>query len=177
MKIFSKDQILSALKIVDIAEENGIPLEPVSSGNFTHRCKCPGTDHKSGSERTGSLYIDSIRNNFYCFGCSASNNAIDFYMLCTDTDFGGAIREISETIDPEKVSKAKSVHVQNNFSKLLEISNLFRRYQKRYPNDTEWIESLMLKADSYMEKIDRTDVHGAVSLLRNISRILNRRYS
>lgn len=177
MKTFSKKEILSALNILDVAIDRGISVEEVSSGNFTHRCKCPGSDHKGGSERTGSLYIDSVRNNFYCFGCSASNNAIDFYMLCTDLDFGAAIKTLSEEIDPSKVTKVREDHAQNNFSSILDISNLFRRYQKMYPEDTLWIEEVMKKTDVYLGRIGRTDVASAVSLYRNIKRVLNRRYS
>lgn len=177
MKTFSKEEILSALNILDVATDNGLSVEEVVSGNFTHRCKCPGSDHKGGSERTGSLYIDSIRNNFYCFGCSASNNAIDFYMLCTDLDFGSAIRALSEEIDPSKITKVRAEHVQNNFSSILDISNLFRKYQKMHTEDVEWIEGVMKKTDLYLSKIDRKDVGSTVSLYRNIKRVLNRRYS
>ena len=177
MKTFSKKEILSAINILDIALDRGISVEEVSSGNFTHRCKCPGVNHKGGSERTGSLYIDSVRNNFYCFGCSASNNAIDFYMLCADLDFGTAIKELSQDIDPSKVTKVREEHVQNNFSSILAISNLFRAYQKAHPEDILWIESVMKKADIYLSRISRSDVAAADSLHRNIKRVLKRRYS
>ena len=97
---YSKEQILGAVKISEIADSFGVSLSEISSGNFTHRCKCPGSEHKSGLERTGSLYIDDINNNFYCFGCGASNNAIDFYILCTGKTFSESITDLSEKIDP-----------------------------------------------------------------------------
>ena len=73
MKRFTKQDILSSVSILELAKHFSIPLEQVCSGNFTHKCRCPSPEHKSGSERTGSLYIDGENNNFYCFGCGASN--------------------------------------------------------------------------------------------------------
>ena len=59
---FRKEDILDGVLIIDVAKMFKINLEGISSGNFTFRCKCPSDDHKSGRERTSSLYIDSVNN-------------------------------------------------------------------------------------------------------------------
>ena len=68
--MLSKQSILDTVSILDIAESFGIELEEVCSSNFSHRCRCPSKNHKSGSE-TASLYINSKDNNFYYCGCQA----------------------------------------------------------------------------------------------------------
>ena len=78
---YRKSDIVSAVSIESVAELLKISLEPISTGNFTARCRCPGINHKHGSERTPSLYLDTVKNNYFCYGCSSSHNQIDFYIL------------------------------------------------------------------------------------------------
>tara|TARA_Y100001938_G_scaffold148104_1_gene230900 strand:+ start:269 stop:802 length:534 start_codon:yes stop_codon:yes gene_type:complete len=177
MKRFTKQDILSSVSILELAKHFSIPLEQVCSGNFTHKCRCPSPEHKSGSERTGSLYIDGENNNFYCFGCGASNNVIDFYILKTGCDFSTALSEMSEFVDPNKVSGKPSVVKKNNFASLLSISNMFRKVQLENPHDLEWIESVMIKTDYYIAEIDRYDVKKTKALETKVRRVLNRRFS
>lgn len=177
MKRYSKEEILKAVSIVDLADKFSIPLERVCSGNFTHRCKCPSPEHKSGSERTGSLYIDGENNNFYCFGCGASNNVIDFYILKTGSDFMTSISDLSELVDPNKVSAStNSARKVSNFLILLSISNMFRRAQKENPSDIEWIESVMRKTDEYIAEIDRYDIKRSKALSSKLHKLFERRF-
>lgn len=175
MKRYTKNQILSAVSIIDIAKDSSIELEAISSGNFTHRCKCPSKDHKSGSERTGSLYIDGDNNNFYCFGCGASNNAIDFYMIANDVSFSEAIIEMSSMVDPDKVTSEKPNIKATNFSVLLSISEYFRSAIKSNPEKMVQIEEVMIKTDQYLDEIDRYDIKKAKALARRVKSTLNRR--
>jgi DNA primase len=174
---YSKEEILKSISILDIANAESIALERISSGNFTHRCKCPSKEHKSGSERTGSLYIDGDNNNFYCFGCGATNNVIDFYILCTNLDFSGAITELSSLVDPDKVQRVASGKKKTNFYPLLQLSEVFREALKAHPEDIEWIEKVMKRADQHIESIDRYDVKRTKSLLTKIKGLIRRRYS
>lgn len=177
MKRYSKEDILNSVNILELAKNFSIPVEDVCSGNFTHRCRCPSPEHKSGSERTGSLYIDGDNNNFYCFGCGASNNVIDFYILKTNCDFSTAISEMSELVDPTKVTGKPSVRKKNNFVSLLVISEMFREAQKSNPTDLDWIERLMERADDYISEIDRYDTKKTKALEVKIYSLLRRRYS
>jgi len=177
MKRYSKEEILNSVSILDLAKKFSISLERVCSGNFTHRCKCPSSEHKSGLERTGSLYIAGEDNNFYCFGCGASNNVIDFYILRTGCDFSTALSEMSEFVDPEKISNVSTVRRKNNFTILLHISEMFRDAQKANPDDITWIEAVMQKTDEYIIKIDRYDIKRSKALSAKIFGMLKRRFS
>ena len=177
MKRFSKEDILSSVSILDLARKFSIPLEQVCSGNFTHKCRCPSPEHKSGSERTGSLYIDGENNNFYCFGCGASNNVIDFYILKTGCDFSTAMSEMADLVDPTKISGKPSVRKKNNFAHLLSISKMFREMQLENPHDLEWIESVMMRTDYHISNIDRYDLRRTKSLEAKVRALLKRRFS
>jgi len=176
LRRFSKKEILSSLRISDIASSQGVSMIETNSGNFTHKCKCPAVDHKSGLERTGSLYIDNINNNFYCFGCGASNNVIDFYMLCTEKSFSEALEDLSKVVDPSKVKVCAAENKQNNFSVLLEISTEIRKAQTNHQDDLEWIGLLIKKMDLKLTLLDRKDVIGAREVQKKLKQILKRRY-
>ncbi len=175
MKKASKQDILKSVFITDLAKDFKIPLEKISSGNFTHRCKCPSPEHKHGSERTGSLYIDSVNNNFYCFGCGASNNVIDFYILKECVTFSEAIEELSKRVDPENISSAPFQKKKSNLSVLIKISEVFRRALRDYPDMRDWIFLIMKRTDSYMESIDRCDIDKANTLYKSVKKTLDRR--
>jgi len=175
IKRYSKSQLIKAVKILRLCEEETIALEQIISGNFTHRCKCPFSTHKSGKERTQSLYIDSINNNFYCFGCGASNNSIDFYMLLKEIDFSTAISELSKTINPDEVSPETGSNdiKRNNFSILLEISSVFRPLYKneKYKNE-KWLDDLSKKTDLKLELLEVYDTDGTQKILKQIKTYL-----
>ena len=173
---YQKEEILKAVKITDLTNQFSISLEQINSGNFTHRCRCPSKEHKNGSERTSSLYIDDNNNNFYCFGCGASNNVIDFYIMCKGVDFSSALTELSEFVDPANIGKVSRQRKAVNFTQLLELSNCFRNAQKIHPEDIGWIEELMKKTDEYLAEIDRYDVRRAKVLLKKVRRTIHRRY-
>jgi len=173
---YSKEEIVKTVTITTLADKFSISLEQISSGNFTHRCRCPSREHKNGSERTGSLYIDDVNNNFYCFGCGASNNVIDFYILSKGVDFSTAIYDLSEFVDPTKIGKITKHRKSVNFPQLLQISTCFRDAQKQHPDDIKWIEGLMSKADEYIDETDRHDVNKAKALLKKIRGAIYRRY-
>jgi hypothetical protein len=171
----SKEDITSGVLIIDIAEEFGIGTEEVSSGNFNRRCKCPSPNHKNGGERTGSLYIDSIKNNFYCFGCSAGSNSIDFYMLCSGLTFGEAVSKLRTRVEPSSSSKSFDIEI-NNFYTLLQISNLFRDTMLEHKEDLKWINDLMKYSDQFILDISPQDDHKARLLLKKIEKTIKERY-
>lgn len=174
---FSKEQIILNVKISDVAESVGISLEETNTGNFTHRCKCPSPDHKGGLERTGSLYIDNDKDNFYCFGCNASNNVIDFYILCTGKTFSESIKDLSAFVDSKNLKRSKSYAKNTIFSVLLDISHYYRGLLQSHPEDKGWIESMMKKTDEHVSGIDRYDVESAKKLFSKIKKLTFGRYS
>ena len=172
----NKQDILNTVFIVDLAENAGIEFEECVSGNFDLRCKCPGKDHKSGNERTPSLYVDSNKNNFYCYGCNASSNVIDFYMLLANVSFGEAFRTLREFAEPSgKPTKTKIK--TSNFQMLFQISNFFREQMLLHSNDLKWINNIMKKTDKYIEDIDQYDLVKTRALFDSLKKTFKERYS
>lgn len=154
------DKIKKYAMITDIAEKFNIGMVEASVGNFTHRCKCPHPDHKNGSERTGSCYVDAEKNNFYCFGCQAGSSSIDFYMACANLDFSSAIdcmRPMVDGIKGDVEYKSKA----SNYLILLEISDLFKDKLKENPFCLDELKVVMKKTDEYIDKIKPSDVKRA----------------
>jgi DNA primase len=176
-KYVSKEDVTNGINILNIAKEFGIETESVSSGNFDHRCKCPSSNHKGGTERTGSLYIDSKENNFYCFGCSAGFNCIDFYMLCTDLTFLEALSDLKKRVKPGTIRSGYYKVETNNFYILLQISNLFRKTMQNHKNDLKWINDLMIYSDKFIFNLDPKDDQAAKELYKKINKVINKRYS
>jgi hypothetical protein len=171
----TKEDITSGVLISDLLEEFGIDSEEVASGNFNKRCRCPSPNHKNGGERTGSLYIDSVKNNFYCFGCGAGSNSIDFYMLCTGITFGEAVSKLRSRVEPKSSRRDYNVEI-NNFYTLLQISNLFRETMLAHKDDLKWIDQLMKYSDSFILDLDSQDDKKARMLLEKIQKTINDRY-
>jgi DNA primase len=171
----SKEDITSGVLILDLTEEFGINTEEVSSGNFNRRCRCPSPNHKNGGERTGSLYIDSIKNNFYCFGCGAGSNSIDFYMLCSGISFGEAVSKLRNRVTPGNSTKEMVIET-NNFYILLQISHIFREAMLRHKDDLKWIDKLMKHSDQFILDISPQDDERAKALLHKIETTIKNRY-
>lgn len=177
MKFVRKEHILRDVKIVDLAEEFGIILEPAASGNFDICCRCPSKEHKNGNERTGSLYIDSQNNNFYCFGCSASSNVIDFYMLCADVDFSSAMKELRGRVDHGNADSIPPVKRRSNFSIIFGMSQFFRQTMLSHPSDLKWISKIMQITDKHLSGIKSTDTDSAKKIERKVRALVKERYS
>jgi hypothetical protein len=172
----SKNDVMRCVSIVDVAKEYGIILEDASSGNFNKRCTCPSSAHKNGSERTASLYIDTIQNNFWCYGCSAGSNVIDFYMLCTDKEFAEALNELKKRVNPSKATGTVLLPVQSNFGDLLQISKIIRDAMRNHPDDLRWLNTLMQNVDRYIFDIPSDDVEKAKALKEKIEMEIFNRY-
>lgn len=175
-KYVSKEDIVTSINILQFAEEFGIELEEVCSGNFNYRCKCPSPEHKGGGERTGSCYIDSKRNNFWCFGCNIGSNCIDFYMLCAELTFKEAIDDLKKRVEPGTVKRKYYTVETNNFYTLLQISKLFRETMSAHTDDLKWVNELMKYSDKFIFKISSKDDDGAKALYKSIKKEIDNRY-
>lgn len=174
----TKQDISGAIKIIDIAEEFALSLEPVSSGNFDYRCKCPSPDHKSGNERTGSLYIDNVNNNYYCFGCNSNRSVIDFYMLCTGMQFSDAMRELqNRAISAGAKQGVTSIDIRlNNTKILLQTSMMLRECMLQHHYDLRWINSVMMAVDKKYESLKSDDIDLAKKIHLSVKKAIANRY-
>lgn len=176
MKFVRKEHVLRDVKIVDLAEEFGIILESAASGNFDTCCRCPSKEHKNGNERTGSLYIDSVNNNFYCFGCGANSNVIDFYMLCADVDFSSAMKELRKRVDLSNVESGTITKRRSNFSIILDLSHFLRKTMLSHPEDLRWINKIMRRTDEHLSSLKSNEVEKAQALNKKVRMLVKERY-
>lgn len=169
-----KNKINKNIRILDICKDNDIVAKEYPTGKFTHRCKCPNPDHKSGSERTDSLYIDAEANNFYCFGCGAGSGAIDFYMICNNVDFSGAISELKEKVANIGEGCGYSTKI-DNFDILIEMSDVMRGALDGGRVEADKYIDLCKFVDSKLLKIDKYDLGKTIKLLNYLkNKILER---
>jgi hypothetical protein len=94
MEPIFKDSITDS----DIANAKEYPIENLYVGNLRHtgrslRGKCP-----IHSENTGSFHIYPSDNSFYCFGCAAHGDAIDFIMQTQQMGFIESVRYLKRLI-------------------------------------------------------------------------------
>jgi hypothetical protein len=174
--MISKSDVLKNISIVDVAEHCSLSLERVSSGNFDHRCKCPSKDHKHAAERTSSCYINSGDNNFYCFGCNAGYNVIDFYMLSSDVSFSEAMSFLRTLVDESTMVSGPAPIRRGNFSILIDIYSYIRRYKDMFVNDYKWMSSFSKRIDYYVDKIDSYDIDKSKRLYSKVQKELKKRY-
>lgn len=174
----TKQDISASIKIIDIAEEFALSLEPVSSGNFDYRCKCPSPEHKSGNERTGSLYIDNVNNNYYCFGCNSNRSVIDFYMLCTGMQFSDAMRDLQSRAASSGVKQGKvAIDIRvNNTKILLQTSMMLRQCMLQHPSDLKWINNVMMAIDKKYESLKSDDIDLAKKIHLSVKKAIAKRY-
>ena len=166
-----KEKIKKSVHILELAAEYEIKLEEISSGDFTHRCRCPNKDHKHGVERTASLYISESCNSFYCFGCGAGSNVLDFYMICEDVDYVTALKELKPRV-PDNFNTSSFYVKPENYDLLLEISDIIKKAIYNNEEQQEYIIRFAEQVDYKMEKINKHDISSTLKLLQSVKNFL-----
>ncbi len=157
MKIATKTDIKKQVSILAIAQQFGINVGSVSAGNFDYSCHCPSDEHKSGKEKTSSCFINSVDNNFWCFGCNKGSSCIDFYMFCTGKTFIEALTEMksmvktpgaySDVVDQKKVM----------FPVFVDTSSIIREFLTKYPDQLDKMTGLLQKIDKLSFESSKED--------------------
>lgn len=79
----------------DIARAKEVPIEELFSGPLRKLGKRATGNCPFHNEKTGSFTIYLDQNKFYCYGCSAGVDAIDFVMKRDSVDFLTAVRTLT----------------------------------------------------------------------------------
>lgn len=90
------DLVLDKTSLIDILDLYNVEYSPCQTGDFAYRSKCPFPKHLDGGERTASLFISDEKNSFYCFGCNAGGNVIDFVVLYTGSPFHEVVKMLGK---------------------------------------------------------------------------------
>lgn len=125
------NDLLARTDIVDLIDAK-VPLK--KQGKNHHAC-CP-----FHNEKTPSFTVNGERQFYYCFGCGAHGNAIDFLMNYDKLDFVEAIEELSAShgLDvPYETGTGTSqieLHQRQNLYQLMEKINLFYHAALSHPS-------------------------------------------
>lgn len=125
------NDLLARTDIIDLVDAK-VPLK--KQGKNHHAC-CP-----FHNEKTPSFTVNSERQFYYCFGCGAHGNAIDFLMNYDKLDFVEAIEELSALhgLDvPYETGTGTSqieLHQRQNLYQLMEKINLFYHAALSHPS-------------------------------------------
>lgn len=173
MKNVTKADITKQVAILNIANMFGLTVESVSAGNFDHRCPCPSEDHKSGKEKTSSLYINSRDNNFHCFGCQKGTSCIDFYMICSGKTFLESIREMKELVETPGAYQDVVDQKKVVFPILVRTSEIIRRFLIDNPDQIERISALLKKVDRVSFETAKEDPGKIEKMNAKLQQLLN----
>ncbi|MTC58895.1 DNA primase [Providencia rustigianii] len=116
------NDLLARTDIIDLVDAK-VPLK--KQGKNHHAC-CP-----FHNEKTPSFTVNGDRQFYYCFGCGAHGNAIDFLMNYDKLDFVEAIEELSALhgldVPYEKGTGTSQIelHQRQNLYQLMEKINQF----------------------------------------------------
>src|SRR5688572_14208412 len=113
-------QLLSRIEIVDLIDSR-VPLKKKSGANY-FAC-CPFHDEKSAS-----FSVSQTKQFYYCFGCGAHGNAIDFVMQYDRFSFPEAVEALAKQIGltvPHSKNTEKSTSLQHLFAAVEKIAGFY----------------------------------------------------
>jgi DNA primase len=127
--------LLSRTELVDLVDGR-VPLRKKSSNNYFACCPFH-------TEKSASFSVSQNKQFYYCFGCGAHGNAIDFLMQYDKMDFKEAIETLARSAGMEIPREARTFEktvVSNDLYDLLEQASKF--YQQQLKNSQHAIDYL-----------------------------------
>lgn len=130
--------LLAKIDIVDLINTY-IPLRKKSGSNYFARCPF----HQ---EKSGSFSVSQPKQFYYCFGCGAHGNAIDFMMNHDHLNFPEAIESLARQVSME-VPKAAGQQVKKDdsiaglFDLMIEISQYYYEQMKLSPRAIQYLKN------------------------------------
>ena len=104
--------LISRANIVDII---GSHLNLQKKGNDYWAC-CP-----FHNEKTASFSVSETKQFYYCFGCGAKGNVIDFLMEFLNLSYPEAIRNLANTLGMDVPESSEESKRYDEFKRLEEI--------------------------------------------------------
>jgi DNA primase len=137
-------QLLDRIEIVDLIDGR-VPLKKKSGNNYFACCPFH-------TEKSASFSVSQAKQFFYCFGCGASGNAIDFLLKYDRLSFPEAVEALAKQIgmevprsgfhSPEKTIKQTSLH-----DLLEKISQFYQSQLRNHSNAIEYLKKRGLTGD------------------------------
>lgn len=186
-----KDYILDRISFAKILKSFKLRPEECSTGKYTHRMICPFKFHKGGRERTGSFRFNEQKKTFTCFGCNESGDILRFlqyyvggweqFHLEKLAAMAGLIKDGEIQLPKEYQNIEQEPPKETNFKILFDTGLLLRQHllsmrgTKKFAEECEWADKMLVKIDKYFETIDEENLEDAKKIYDNLSNTIKRR--
>ena len=130
------NQLLEKIDIVDLIN-NQIPLQKKSGDNYFARCPF----HQ---EKSASFSVSQTKQFYYCFGCGAHGNAIDFLMQQDRLHFVDAVETLAHLAGmriPQSKQTAESKSLPILYDLLTETALFYHKNLKTSDRAIQYIKS------------------------------------
>lgn len=97
------------------------------------------------NEKTASFFVNDEKGTYYCFGCGASGDIVEYLMKSRGITFSQAIEQLSQISGVDISKFSKNVGVQNIQQKILHSAS-------------EYFEGLLLKNKRAMEYCEKRGI-------------------
>src|SRR5579872_117414 len=139
--------LLSRIELVDLIDGR-VPLRKKSANNYFACCPFH-------TEKSASFSVSQNKQFYYCFGCGAHGNAIDFLMQYDRLEFPEAIEALARQAGLEVPREAGTVSrpvVSDHFYTLLEDAAKFYQQQlKQSPTAIDYLKKRGLSGEMAKE--------------------------
>ena len=129
-------QLLSRIELVDLIDAR-VPLRKKSANNYFACCPFH-------TEKSASFSVSQNKQFYYCFGCGAHGNAIDFLMQYDRLEFPEAIETLAKQAGVEVPREARTTQRSTNSAPLyesLEKAAVFYQQQlKQTPRAIDYLK-------------------------------------
>lgn len=115
-----KELLLAKIDIVDLINTH-VPLRKKSGSNYFARCPFH-------NEKNASFSVSQPKQFYYCFGCGAHGNAIDFLMQLERLSFPEAITALAQQVGMEVPQTSHAPQKDNNLPGLYDLMTAVSAY-------------------------------------------------
>lgn len=131
------DLLLAKIDLVDIINTQ-IPLRKKSGSNYFARCPFH-------NEKSASFSVSQPKQFYYCFGCGAHGNAIDFMMQHDRLSFPEAIESLARQVSMEVPHTASPVKKEDSLPALYDLMSQVTAYyyeqMRKSPRAIEYLKN------------------------------------
>ncbi|MDA8561493.1 DNA primase [Gammaproteobacteria bacterium] len=115
-------QLINKTDIVDLIDGK-IPLQKKSSNNYFSCCPFH-------TEKSASFSVSQNKQFYYCFGCGANGNAIDFLIKYDRLSFPEAVEMLAKIAGIEIPRKQPSVNKKMPYPDIYDLLNVVTNYYR-----------------------------------------------
>lgn len=186
-----RDFIFERISFAKVLKSFKLRPEECSTGKYTHRMQCPFKFHKGGRERTGSFRFNEKKKTFTCFGCNEGGDILRFlqyyvggweqYHLEKLAAMVGLVKDGEIQIPKEYLNIEQEPPKETNHKILFNAGLLLRQYiidlkgTKKYIDECEWADTMLIKIDKYFDAIDEENLEDAQKIYDNLNNTIKRR--